>query len=55
MPAVARQVKELLGKEPSHALNPDECVAMGAAIQAAFCRAAASWPAPPARRPRAWS
>ena len=33
MPAVARQVKELLGKEPSHALNPDECVAMGAAIQ----------------------
>ena len=33
MPAVARQVKELLGKEPSHTLNPDECVAMGAAIQ----------------------
>ena len=34
MPAVARQVKELLGKEPSHALNPDECVALGAAVQA---------------------
>ena len=33
MPAVARQVKELLGQEPSHTLNPDECVAMGAAIQ----------------------
>ena len=33
MPAVARQVREILGKEPSHALNPDECVAMGAAIQ----------------------
>lgn len=33
MPAVARQVRELLGKEPSHSLNPDECVAMGAAIQ----------------------
>ena len=31
MPAVERQVKELLGKEPSHSLNPDECVAMGAA------------------------
>ena len=33
MPAVERQVKELLGKEPSHSLNPDECVAMGAAVQ----------------------
>ena len=34
MPAVERQVRELLGCEPSHTLNPDECVAMGAAIQA---------------------
>ncbi len=33
MPAVERQVRELLGKEPSHSLNPDECVAMGAAVQ----------------------
>ena len=33
MPAVERQVKELLGCEPSHSLNPDECVAMGAAVQ----------------------
>ena len=33
MPAVERQVKELLGREPSHSLNPDECVAMGAAVQ----------------------
>ena len=33
MPAVERQVRELLGKEPSHSLNPDECVAIGAAIQ----------------------
>ena len=32
MPAVERQVK-VLGKEPSHSLNPDECVAMGAAVQ----------------------
>ena len=31
--AVERQVKELLGCEPSHSLNPDECVAMGAAVQ----------------------
>ena len=34
MPAVERQVRELLGCEPSHTLNPDECVAMGAALQA---------------------
>ena len=33
MPAVERQVRELLGCEPSHSLNPDECVAMGAAVQ----------------------
>ena len=32
MPAVERQVKELLGCEPSHSLNPDECFAMGAAV-----------------------
>ena len=28
MPAVERQVKELLGCEPSHSLNPDECVVL---------------------------
>ena len=33
MPAVSRKVKEILGVEPSRSLNPDECVAMGAAIQ----------------------
>src|SRR5699024_3413563 len=33
MPAVARQAREILGKGPSPALSPDECVAMGAAIQ----------------------
>ena len=33
MPAVARKVREILGVEPSHGLNPDECVAMGAAVQ----------------------
>ncbi len=33
MPAVERKVKETLGMEPSKTLNPDECVAMGAAIQ----------------------
>ncbi|MFN3368508.1 MAG: molecular chaperone DnaK [Thermus sp.] len=34
VPAVQRVVKELLGKEPNRSVNPDEVVAMGAAIQA---------------------
>merc|ERR1711988_1241672 len=34
MPMVANVVKEIYGKEPSKAINPDEAVAMGAAIQA---------------------
>ncbi|MBR3392921.1 MAG: molecular chaperone DnaK [Firmicutes bacterium] len=33
MPAVQEAVKSLTGKEPSKTLNPDECVAVGAAIQ----------------------
>ena len=33
MLAVQEKVKALTGKEPSKALNPDECVAIGAAIQ----------------------
>lgn len=33
MPAVEEKVRNLLGKEPSKKLNPDECVALGAAIQ----------------------
>jgi molecular chaperone DnaK len=33
MPAVQRAVKELFGKDPSKAVNPDEVVAVGAAIQ----------------------
>lgn len=35
MPAVQRAVKEYLGKEPYKGINPDEVVAIGAAIQAA--------------------
>ncbi|EHM10300.1 chaperone protein DnaK [Thermanaerovibrio velox DSM 12556] len=35
MPMVQRKVKELLGKEPTKGINPDECVAVGAAIQGA--------------------
>jgi molecular chaperone DnaK len=34
MPAVAAAVKALFGKEPSRNVNPDEVVAMGAAVQA---------------------
>ena len=34
MPAVQQKVKELFGREPSRNVNPDEAVAMGAAIQA---------------------
>lgn len=33
MPAVAAKVRQLTGKEPSKNLNPDECVALGAAVQ----------------------
>ena len=32
VPAVQRKVRELTGKEPSKSVNPDECVAKGAAI-----------------------
>jgi len=36
MPMVQRKVKELLNKEPTKGINPDECVAVGAAIQGAI-------------------
>ncbi|MCL4517164.1 MAG: molecular chaperone DnaK [Firmicutes bacterium] len=34
IPAVQEMVKKLIGKEPHKGVNPDECVAVGAAIQA---------------------
>ncbi len=34
MPAIVKAVKELFGKEPNKTVNPDEVVALGAAIQA---------------------
>src|SRR5204863_5715046 len=38
MPAVQEKVKELIGKDPHHGVNPDEVVAIGAAIQAGVLR-----------------
>jgi molecular chaperone DnaK len=35
IPAVQEAVKKFFGKDPFKGINPDECVAMGAAIQAA--------------------
>lgn len=34
IPAVQEAIKKYLGKEPHRGINPDECVAIGAAIQA---------------------
>ncbi len=34
MPLIVQRVKELFGKEPNKSVNPDEVVALGAAIQA---------------------
>ena len=34
IPAVQEAVKKLIGKEPFKGINPDECVAVGAALQA---------------------
>ncbi|UIZ91974.1 molecular chaperone DnaK [Corynebacterium sp. CNCTC7651] len=38
MPAVTDLVKELTGKEPNKSVNPDEVVALGAALQAGVLR-----------------
>ncbi|MBL7156397.1 MAG: molecular chaperone DnaK [Candidatus Pacebacteria bacterium] len=39
MPAIRQSVKEFFGKEPNKSINPEEVVAMGAAIQAEILRA----------------
>jgi molecular chaperone DnaK len=36
MPAIVQAVKDLFGKEPNKSINPDEVVAVGAAIQGAI-------------------
>ena len=38
MPAVVDSVKKLLGKEPNRSINPDESVAIGAAVQGGIIR-----------------
>lgn len=38
MPAIQAAVKELFGKEPNRTINPDEVVALGAAIQGGILR-----------------
>ena len=38
MPAVQQRVKDIFGKEPNKGVNPDEVVAMGAAIQGAVLK-----------------
>jgi len=40
MPACKRLVSTITGKDPRFTINPDECVAMGAALQAAVHRTA---------------
>jgi molecular chaperone HscC len=42
MPLVVRRVSELLGKDPRRRLNPDEVVALGAAVQAGLVGRAAA-------------
>ena len=38
MPMVQKKIVELLGKEPTKGINPDECVAAGAAIQGSILK-----------------
>lgn len=38
MPKVQKMVKEFFGRDPSKGINPDEAVAMGAAIQGGVLR-----------------
>ena len=51
MPKVIESVKQFFGKEPHRGVNPDEVVAMGAAIQGAVLKGEAA-PAVPAAKPR---
>lgn len=37
IPAVQELVRKLTGKEPNVTVNPDEVVALGAAVQVVYC------------------
>lgn len=37
IPAVQELVRKITGKEPNVTVNPDEVVALGAAVQVSFC------------------
>ena len=50
IPAVQKAVKDFIGKEPFKGINPDECVAIGAAIQAGVL-AGCKEPGSPGRNP----
>ena len=39
IPKIQEKVKEIFGKEPNKSVNPDEVVALGAAIQGGFYQA----------------
>ena len=47
MPMVQRKIKEIFNKDPETNINPDECVAMGAALTAAIESAIQKNEAPP--------
>ncbi len=47
MPMIRRLIREIFGKEPARDINPDECVAMGAALTAALESAQLAGEAPP--------
>lgn len=47
MPMVTRLIREMFQKEPARDINPDECVAMGAALAAALESAERAGEAPP--------
>ena len=51
MPAVQEKVKEIVGKDPHKGVNPDEVVAVGAAIQAGRAQGRGQGRAPARRHP----